>query len=253
MYHCISEDSEEGTRPYYRLNTSPGRFAQQIQFLADHHYQVISLREALDLLCQPISSSKDITNNHVVITFDDGYADFYEKALPIIEANGLACTVYLPAGLMGQEINRRACMTWDQARELVNRGISIGSHSLNHLKIVELNQASVEAEILLSKARLERELNQDVDSFSYPYAFPEHHSRFLRQYESLLQAGGYKSGVTTMIGTASSRSNPFFLERIPINDQDDLRLFEAKLKGGYDWLYFYQSAFKRAKKLLRAH
>jgi hypothetical protein len=63
----------------------------------------------------------------------------------------------------------------------------------------------------------------------------------------LLRTSGYENGVTTIIGTAEPGANCLFLPRLPINSDDEPRLFEAKLKGDYDWLYAIQYVKKLVK------
>jgi hypothetical protein len=83
-----------------------------------------------------------------------------------------------------------------------------------------------------------------VRSFSYPFAFPEHDEKFIFRLRELLHTHGYVCGVSTIIGTATSEHDWFFLPRIPINAHDDARLFRAKLEGSYNWLHIFQYASK---------
>jgi hypothetical protein len=94
---------------------------------------------------------------------------------------------------------------------------------------------------------IESELGRGIDSFSYPFAFPEQDAGFIKGYEALLSGCGYRSGVTTIIGAASPMDNRYLLKRLPVNDHDDLRFFQAKLEGGYDWLHAVQKVFKEAR------
>ena len=65
--------------------------------------------------------------------------------------------------------------------------------------------------------------------------------------KELLIAQGYKTGVTTIIGTLKANSDQFFLPRLPVNAADDLRLLQAKLEGSYNWLHSVQYAAKLSK------
>jgi hypothetical protein len=83
-----------------------------------------------------------------------------------------------------------------------------------------------------------------VDSFDYPFAFPEENSSFVRMLRNVLVESGYDQGVSTRIGIARGREDRYFLRRLPMNSLDDCSLFKAKLQGGYDWLHTIQYGSK---------
>jgi len=243
MYHSISGRQKHGSHPYYETATSPAVFERHLACLKESGYKTISLED----LGRVFSGLSDPEEKHVVITFDDGFADFYDIAHPLLEKHGFSATVFLPAGMIGKQVNGLPCMSWDQIRKLSEKGISFGSHSMTHPKLVELSAAEVEAEIGESKAAIERELGDKIASFSYPFAFPEQDSTFCIRLEALLQKHGFRSGVTTIVGKSSPADNRFFLKRLPVNDFDDDKLLTAKLEGGYDWLHTGQRMTKEAK------
>lgn len=247
MYHGISGLQKKGSHPYYETSTSPGVFARQMGFLKESGYRVIGLSDIKSIF----SNSGNRGEKQVAITFDDGLADFHANAFPILNQYRYPATVYLPAGLMGHRVNGQACMTWAQVRDLAAKKIAFGSHSLTHPMLVDLGPAELEREIRHSKDRIESELGQQIDSFSYPYAFPEHNGGFLKRYSNLLETSGYRIGVTTIIGTAVTRDNCLFLKRLPGNDYDDLQFFAAKLEGAYDWLHLGQIIFKKTIEFAR--
>jgi peptidoglycan/xylan/chitin deacetylase (PgdA/CDA1 family) len=249
MYHGISNAKHNGTHPYYETTTSPAIFAQQIGFLKENSYQAIGLSELPAVLAGLANRGK----KYVVITFDDGLLDFCVTGFPILKAHGFSATVFLPAGLMGGKLAGKDVMSWADARALSVEGVAFGSHSLTHPKLAELARSELLGEIRESKEKIMNELGRETILFSYPYAFPEHNTHFIRTMEALLAECGYKFGVTTIIGRSSIRDHHFFLKRIPINDYDDTRFLRAKIEGGYDWLHTAQLNFKkyRVEKLPR--
>jgi peptidoglycan/xylan/chitin deacetylase (PgdA/CDA1 family) len=139
-------------------------------------------------------------------------------------------------------------MTWTEVRELYSNAIQFGSHTLNHPKLKLLKAAEIDEEVGRSKCTIEDKIGGAVTSFSYPYALPETDKVFICNLKDTLERYAYKNGVSTVIGTAGSNDDRFFLPRLPVNSWDDPQFFRAKLDGGYDWLHPVQ----RGKKLMEA-
>jgi peptidoglycan/xylan/chitin deacetylase (PgdA/CDA1 family) len=244
MYHSI-KNQVGTTHPYYETNTAPEIFTRHMDFLCGHGYSAVSLEEALQSL-----SAREDAANCVVITFDDGFRDFYLAAYPILREFGFGATVFLATGLINdQRLQWKGAdlMTWAEVRELQTLGIRFGSHTVNHPELEKLDEKQIGREVGQSKQILEDKLGVPVKSFAYPYAFPEHNSAFTKRLAEILENHGYENGVSTVIGRARSCDNPFFLPRLPVNSWDDLRLFQAKLEGGYDWLHLPQSIYKKVR------
>jgi peptidoglycan/xylan/chitin deacetylase (PgdA/CDA1 family) len=240
MYHSI-RDGAEGRHPYYETSTSPRVFAQQMRFLHEGGYRTLKLAEVLQGAagCHPEKS--------VVITFDDGYADFYRNAFPLLAEHGFTATAFVITGLLKAQrtcFKGTECLNLPEVRELHSQGISIGSHTVTHPELKLLRQDEVESELSGSQKTLEDALGAPVKSFSYPFAFPEADRGFVSKLADLLNKCGYENGVTTILGTAHPGADRWFLPRLPINSHDDLRFFQAKLEGAYDWLHRIQLASK---------
>lgn len=246
MYHSIQEGSSD-PRPYYNINTSRARFQQQMRFLRDEGYCAVHLDVAVKSLEQGEHNSR-----YVVITFDDGYRDFFTAAYPALSEFGHTASLFVPSGLIQDRRTQflgRECLTWSEVRELRERGIQIGSHSVTHRELKYMRAAQLEEEVVRSKNAIEARIGQSVKSFSYPYAFPETQVALARTLRELLEKHGYENGVTTILGTASRASDRFFLPRLPVNSWDDLTLFRAKLEGSYDWLHAAQYLTKKIKRI----
>jgi peptidoglycan/xylan/chitin deacetylase (PgdA/CDA1 family) len=270
MYHSISDGKENGINPYYRTITSPKVFAMQMRFLSENGYVVIGLPEALRLLsdssgpCQSTDhqsnqsktlhftqGTKSLTQpiNYVVLTFDDGYRDFLTDAFPILQRYGFTATVFLSTGYVGNSsFKERECLSWAEVKDLKKQGIDFGSHTISHPQLSNLNRRDIEREIVESKRAIETKIGRAVDSFSYPYRFPEESGAFRRVLKEIMGDAGYTYGVTTVIGRASGGQDPFFMPRLPVNASDDAMLFRAKLDGHYDWVHIPQLLTKVLKK-----
>ncbi len=249
MYHSISDEPEENISPYYRTATSPEIFAAHMELLRSQGYEVLGLRAALEKIHRGNSAVAKLA----VITFDDGFRDFYTAALPVLRQNNFGATVFLPTSFIGQErrdFKGRVCMTWNEVRESQKSGIEFGSHTVNHPKLYDLDLPQIRAELKESKATIEKELGQPARAFAYPYAFPSADRAFVKVFVETLEETGYDCCVTTKIGLAAKKDNPFTLKRLPINSADDEALFLAKLSGAYDWLARPQETFKTMKSFI---
>lgn len=290
MYHSVSERDECNRHPYYETNVRPEVFIQQMQYLADNDYQVISLNEVLPLLSRDIatgiqspSAKHKIHQKYCVLTFDDGFRDFFHTAWPILRNRQFIATMFLPTGLISKErcrIGTRDCMTWSEIVTLANEGVEFGAHTVSHVQLYDMTSLEskklelsssrhrecsstpvsyptlqdsvieltpIEYEVRASKQALEEILSKPVNYYSYAYAFPEHDRNFVSMYEQILRQAGYRAAVSTRIGRAKCGDDPFILKRIPINSNDDPCLFRAKLAGAYDWLAFPQRLSKKLR------
>jgi peptidoglycan/xylan/chitin deacetylase (PgdA/CDA1 family) len=246
MYHSITEEDESGMHAYYRTATSPATFAAQLEYLHTEGYTTCSLAQAIDYL-QP---EAQIAAKLVVITFDDGYRDFYRHAFPVLKQYSFSATVFLPTAYIRENsvpFKGKGCLTWAEVRELNKHGILFGSHTVTHPQLRELSVLAINDEIVNSKKTIEEKLGCAVDSFAYPYAFPQTETEFKKMLRDSLHRAGYQNGVCTIVGRANHRSHPLFMERLPVNSCDDAALFNAKLAGAYDWISKSQYVAKMAK------
>jgi peptidoglycan/xylan/chitin deacetylase (PgdA/CDA1 family) len=242
MYHRIPEEDTCTTHPYYCTNTAVPVFEQQIAFLHRSGYRSVSVTEAFRL-----AQARATGEKLVAITFDDGYQDFYTNAFPVLNRYGYSATVYLPTAYIGDSSRRfkeTDCLTWSQVRELRKAGIEFGSHTVTHPQLRNVGPEQLRQEIRDSKLQIEEKLGEPAETFAYPYAFPEGDRGFVERLRGVLSESGYRSGVSTIIGRARISDNPFHMRRLPANSHDDLRLFQTKLEGGYDWLHTLQYAAK---------
>jgi len=242
MYHRVPDIDQCTTHPYFCTSTAAGIFEQQIRFLHQNHYRAVSVPEAFRLARTAAPGEK-----LVGITFDDGYQDFYTNAYPILSRFGYSATVFLPTAYIGnasRSFKETDCLTWSQVRELRKSGVEFGSHTVTHPQLRTVGPELLRQEIWDSKHQIEDELGEPVETFSYPYAFPETDRGFVSRLQGLLQESGYRSGVSTIIGRVRRSDNPLYLKRLPVNSHDDLQFLRAKLEGGYDWVHAVQYAAK---------
>jgi peptidoglycan/xylan/chitin deacetylase (PgdA/CDA1 family) len=238
MYHSISDNLFGMSHPYFHINTSPDHFSQQMRWLRHAGYRTVDLAEAR----KDLESGADLSKK-IVLTFDDGYRDFYTDAMEVLKQCGFTATIFLATDRIrhtSARIEGADYLTWRDVRELRAEGIRFGSHTVTHPDLRSLAPEQLEYELGHSKETIEQELGDPVDSFSYPFAFPEEDKNFMRFLEDLLKNLGFECGVSTILGRASRKSNRFFLPRLPVNNWDDTLLLRAKLEGAYDWVHWPQ-------------
>lgn len=259
MYHSIAGEDETGVEPYYRTATTPAVFAAQMESLQEVGFTAIGLDEAVrrssNRTSDPKSSKNGAAKKYVVITFDDGFRNFYIDAFPILSRYGFTATMFLPTAYIGDRplnFKGKDCMSWSEVRELHHHGISFGSHTVTHPQLHDCDDGSIKREVWESKQTIEHNLGSPIQSFAYPYAFPEADADFKSRLRDELNQAGYENGVCTTIGRPGKSSDPFFLKRLPVNSDDDARLFQAKLAGSYDWLAKPQYLKKVAKRWFSA-
>lgn len=221
--------------------------------LADLGYEVVNLERAISQLRTERDTGGRTKAKTVVITFDDGFLDFFTEAFPILADRGYTATVFLPTAFIekaGTAKSGKRFLSWSLVRELSALNISFGSHSVSHGQLAFMEADQVIEELQRSKEMIEEQTGKQIRSFSFPYAFPEHRRGFTTFLKTTLVDLGYLVAVTTCIGTATPDRDAFFLRRLPVNDDDDNALFQAKLTGAYNWLHTVQYVSKSVRGLL---
>ena len=151
------------------------------------------------------------------VTFDDGYLSVYEHAYPALAARNMTATVYVVADSVGgiNAWDRKAgdyeepMMSAAQVREMSEAGFEIGSHTLTHPHLTDLDDNQLKQEIIDSKHKLEDIVGKEVVSFSYPYGDCD--SRVI----SAVMDAGYKNAVSTKLGLVYN-SSEFEVPRVNV-------------------------------------
>lgn len=146
-------------------------FSLQMEVLAQLRYSTLRLDEFAKWRQQRLCGA-----HRVLITFDDGFADFADSAHPILQQYGFTSVVFLPTGRVGgseswEHASRppRRLMTWRQVKELAAAGVEFGAHSVSHADLTKLSACRRREEILRSGEELENQLGSPVRSFAPPY------------------------------------------------------------------------------------
>jgi peptidoglycan/xylan/chitin deacetylase (PgdA/CDA1 family) len=226
VYHRVNEVSRDN------LTTIPARFAEHLATIK-RHYPVLSLSAAVAAL----SEGQYLGPNVVVITFDDGYADNYENAAPILERFGLPATFFVTAALVGtrdpfehdrKSPHRFENLTWEQVRSLVARGFEVGSHGLTHRNLARCSAEEARREIFESRAILERELGLPVRSFAYPFGGQDD---VTPEVLTQIRAAGYQLIASAYGGCNLGAIEPLNILRIGMSGAFDTLALRATVEG----------------------
>ena len=235
MYHQVG--TFEPMKAHRANYCDHRRFARQMAFLAHTGFHVLDLDTALACL----RGERPTPSRSVVLTFDDAYNNFADYALPVLIRYGFSATVYAISNWLGRRAEWFSkepgrpipgLMDAGRLREIRAAGMSIGSHTTNHMKLAEVSPEIKRKELAESKAVLEDLLGDAVRHLCYPFgSFDMDAVRAARET-------GFISATTCLRGAASVEDHPLVLPRKAISFGDNLL--------GYGWKLLVKHAPKPA-------
>jgi peptidoglycan/xylan/chitin deacetylase (PgdA/CDA1 family) len=220
-YHRVCEERDP-------LGVTPARLREQLLTLLERDVQIVPLDEGIDRL------ESETAGRFASITFDDGYADNLELALPVLTDLGVSATIFVVTEIVNQkrgfdwyEQPPRA-LDWDGVRRLQDAGIEIGAHGTTHTWLTTLGSTDAWDEIHGSREELERQLGSQVRFFCYPAG------RCTDREVELVRRAGYSASVTTAAGLNHTDQPRFLLHRDVIGPDVNWVRFAAMADGVLD-------------------
>ena len=212
-YHQVEEKNGNP------LTLWPDQFEAQMAYLAAEGYTTITIDEMMDAL----ENGTPLPEKPVIITFDDGYADNYEYAYPILKKYGFKATIFLIYDFTNTYPNY---LTWEQINEMKESGlIHFESHTMTHANLAELTSADeLRHEIADSHDLLSEKLGYDMHYIAYPGG------RVNEEIEEITRAAGYRGGFTVHYGLSTPAEGPYQMDRIPIFGANMHTLTRFKLR-----------------------
>lgn len=236
-YHSVS------TRSF--ASATPNAFEQHLLWLRAH-CEIVPFR-------QVAHAAGDWQGDRpvVALTFDDGYADNYEYAFPLLRIFEVPATFFLTVGLLEQDprvvgrfqslyqsgVQDIRPLEWAQVREMRQAGMEIGAHTYSHPNLSRLTRSAAEVELRQSKAILEERLGDRVDAMAYPFGIPRRH--FTTETMDLASAAGYDCAAAITLRAVHRSHSRLAMPRFPVS-QGDLGTLTDMIFGAWDLLGVWQ-------------
>ncbi len=223
FYHRIADDDDE-------LAVSPRRFREQMRYLSDTGYRVVDVDTVGELLRRG-----DVPARTIGLSFDDGFLDIAENALPVLSEHGFRATVFVANEVIDGTAwfdwyeRQPPVLGWEAIAQLdAESTFRFGAHTATHPNLLDVDNDSARREIVDSRRVLEDRLGRTVGSFCYPGGL------FGDRERRLVAEAGYAVAVSCEPGANTPAVDPLALHRIQIDPRDSLLDFRAKVGGGHD-------------------
>ena len=230
MYHHVGP-RQPGTHP--ELTVSPERFERHVRWLARRGYTGIRPAD----WARWRHDSNGVPDKPLLLTFDDGYTDLAEYALPVLRRYGFSAAVYIVTGQLGgtnawniaQGSAPHRLLTAEQIQYWAAQGIEFGAHSRTHADLTTLSARELEHEVMGSAEDLATLLGSRVVSFAYPYGFLNSAvvNCVKKSYDLAFSAGNQYEGLNHLL------TNPHVLSRTMVQTNDSLLDLECRARWGY--------------------
>lgn len=220
MYHSVAPYKEDP----HEVTITPQRFERHMRWLRGRGLRGVSMTELLSAVADGRSRGL------VGLTFDDGYQDFVQFAMPILRQYGFTATVFALAGRLGgdDEWNRPApkkrLLTAEQVGRAAQSGIEIGSHGLDHVPLRDVDDVQLDGETARSRTILQELTGQRIEGFCYPWG------HLNDRVVKAVRGAGY--GYACAIGPSSAIGR-YAIPRTFVHDRDTMWRLDAKrLRSG---------------------
>jgi peptidoglycan/xylan/chitin deacetylase (PgdA/CDA1 family) len=217
MYHHISVPPVDSDSIRLGLSVVPDAFDLQMAYLAIYGYHPVRLAD----LEAALAGGGSLPETPIVLTFDDGYADNYQNAFPVLRKRGFVATFFVITRFADEE--RSDYMTWAQLGDMAGAGMEIAAHSVDHPNLQGKPLGFQFDQIVGSKLAIESHVGMPVRSFAYPSG------RYDGTTIEVLRATGYQGAVTEIPGVWQSPGDPFELRRVRVGGRDGIQSFDRRL------------------------
>ena len=201
MYHYVEYVKDDGDLIRKKLDIVPSLFEAHLQTLRKANYETYFVKDIPDILDGTIHYS----TQSAILTFDDGYEDFYTDVFPLLKKYHMRATIYVIYDYIG----RKGFLNEEQIKTLAESDlIEIGSHTLDHIYLKQAPKDYADKQIIESKKKFEEKFGIKIYTFAYPYG------AFNNDNIASVQKAGYTAAVSVISGEMQSKDNLFYLNRI---------------------------------------
>jgi peptidoglycan/xylan/chitin deacetylase (PgdA/CDA1 family) len=212
-YHYIGKNPNPADKLRDHLSIDPELFDEQMAYLKSAGYNPIDF----DTLYAALKDQATLPPKPIILTFDDGYIDFYVNAFPILRKYNLHATEFIPTGL----VDTAYYLHWDQIKEMDQTGlISFQAHSVTHVSLPTLSGEDLRGQLVASKNKLEAELGKPVNFMAYPYGTSNANTW------AAVRAAGYFGATGTWGGRTESEGDLYDMPRNNIPGGTTMEKFE---------------------------
>lgn len=206
VYHSVAPHHPGQTPEQRQLDVDTSAFNEQMSYLAERRYNVISLAKLIGAL----EGHDAIPDRAVVITFDDGWENQFHYAFPILRRLGLTATFFVYTKPIGRDDS--LYMNWNQLREMQDAGMIIGSHSRTHPMLTTADISLLRDEVETSRADIQRNLGTTPEFFAYPYG------AWNVAAADAVRAAGYRGARAYPYGPWNSAADVYALRSVLVTD-----------------------------------
>ncbi|MEU0933966.1 polysaccharide deacetylase family protein [Embleya sp. NPDC005971] len=223
LYHSVRDDPPPWIAPF---TVGPAEFGRHLdRVLASGRVPV-----DLDRFTEALHGGRDLPRHSVLITFDDGYADFARYALPQLVERDLPATLYVTTDALWPTrrppLPPAAMLTWDGLRRIADApGLTIGAHGCTHRELDTLPIELMHREITDSRERLETELERPVTSFAYPFGY---NNAAVRE---AVRHAGFRTAMAVRDAHSSREDDPWRISRLLVRADTGATRLDAWLAG----------------------
>jgi peptidoglycan/xylan/chitin deacetylase (PgdA/CDA1 family) len=207
LYHAVTSSPGSHIAPF---TCTPAEFERQLDAVVETGRTPMTFGELVDA-----ESAGRTPDRPVVITFDDGYADFAESALPALLARSLPSSVFLTSGWLEGRGQREPgpsdpMLSWSQLPELLECGVELGAHSHSHPQMDTLTAPALRDELVRPREQLEDALGRPVDLFAYPHGYNGPRVR------RAARRSGYRAAAAVRNALHRTDEDPFAVSRLTV-------------------------------------
>jgi peptidoglycan/xylan/chitin deacetylase (PgdA/CDA1 family) len=221
MYHHIENPAPGADAIRRDLSVSLARFEAQLDYLEQAGYRSITLQD----LALYLTVGKPLPPKPIILTFDDGYADAYTHAFPLLQDHGFVGAFFLITAPIDN--HDPEFLSWAQVKEMYTAGMRFEPHSYDHPDLRNRGFQFLVFQILGPKQAIEERTGEPCRFFAYPSG------RYDQFVIDVLQSADYWGAVLTEQGATHSTDDLFLLRRIRVSGGDSLTDFIVKLN--LDW------------------